>query len=148
MISALDSSIILDVVTDDPSFADASEALLCRAASEGLLVACECVLAEIRPAFRDADEFDTFLRDWQIEFVPASLESAKRAGEQFQTYLERGGRQGRIVADFLIGAHASLLADRLLARDRGYLRDYFQELALLSPVDLSKPFGEGDKGKD
>jgi predicted nucleic acid-binding protein len=135
MISALDSSVILDVVTDDPSFADASEALLRRASAEGQLVAGECVLAEIRPAFSDSGEFETFLQDWQIEFVSSSLESAKLAGEHFRTYLERGGRQGRIVADFLIGAHASVLADRLLARDRGYLRDYFQELNLASPAE-------------
>jgi hypothetical protein len=61
MISALDSSVILDVVTDDPSFADASEALLRRASAEGQLVAGECVLAEIRPAFSDSGEFETFL---------------------------------------------------------------------------------------
>ncbi len=135
MISAVDSSIVLDVVTDDQTFADSSEALLRTASSEGQLVACECVLAEIRPAFANADEFDTFLQDWQIEFVPSSLQSAKFAGEHFRTHLQRGGRQGRIVADFLIGAHASLLADRLLARDRGYLRDYFQDLTLVSPAE-------------
>jgi predicted nucleic acid-binding protein len=135
VISALDSSVVLDVVTDDPSFADVSESLLRMASAEGQLVACECVLAEIRPAFSDSGEFDIFLQDWQIEFVPSSLESAKMAGEHFRTYLERGGRQGRIVADFLIGAHATLLADRLLARDRGYLRDYFRELTLVNPAE-------------
>ena len=130
MISAVDSSVVLDVVTDDANFADASEDKLRSAAAEGQLVICECVLAEIRPVFRDEKTFDEFLRDWQFEFVASSFESAKLAGEHFRTYLERGGRQGRIVADFLIGAHASLHADRLIARDRGYLRDYFSDLQL------------------
>jgi len=52
----------------------------------------------------------------------------------FASYLRRR-RAGptRIVADFLIGAHAALSADRLLARDRGYYRDYFKGLVVLPP---------------
>lgn len=131
MISALDSSVILDVLTANPRFADSSEALLHRAAAEGKLVIGECVLAEIAPAFRDERTLKEFLADWQIEFVPSSLDSAILAGRNFARYLSRGGRSGRIVADFLIGAHAALHADRLLARDRGYLRDYFSRLTVL-----------------
>jgi len=131
MISALDSSVILDVLTANPRFADTSEALLRRAAAEGKLVIGECVLAEIIPVFKDEKAVREFLADWQIEFVPSSLDSAVLAGRNFSRYLSRGGRTGRIVADFLIGAHAMLHADRLLARDRGYLRDYFSKLTVL-----------------
>jgi len=131
MISALDSSVILDVLTADAKFADSSEALLRRAVTEGKLVIGECVLAEIIPAFKDEKMLKEFLADWQIEFVPSSRDSAILAGRSFARYLSRGGRRGRVVADFLIGAHAMLHADRLLARDRGYLRDYFSRLTIL-----------------
>ena len=131
MISALDSSVILDVLTENPESADTSEALLRRALTEGKLVIGECVLAEIAPTFKDEKMLREFLADWQIEFVPSSRESAILAGRNFARYLSRGGRTGRIVADFLIGAHAMLHADRLLARDRGYLRDYFSKLTVL-----------------
>jgi predicted nucleic acid-binding protein len=131
MISALDSSIVLDVLTDSPRFSESSEALLRRATAEGKLVIGECVLAEIAPVFDDGNALREFLADWQIEFVPSSLESAILAGGNFAKYLLRGGRAGRIVADFLIGAHAVFHADRLLARDRGYLGDYFSELTVL-----------------
>jgi predicted nucleic acid-binding protein len=76
-----------------------------------------------------------FLSDWQVDFVPSSPESAILAGANFARHLSRGGKKGRIVADFLIGAHAQLHADRLIARDRGYLRDYFEELTVLDPSE-------------
>src|SRR5437870_476531 len=133
MLTAIDSSVLLDVITDSPAHADSSEAALRRAAAEGRLIVCECVLAEIRPAFLDSKVVSEFLADWQLNFVPSSRESALLAGEIFAAYLTRHGRHSRIIADFLIGAHASLHADRLLARDRGYLRDYFSRLKLLVP---------------
>ncbi|MCX6908267.1 MAG: type II toxin-antitoxin system VapC family toxin [Verrucomicrobia bacterium] len=134
MISALDSSVILDVLTASAAFADASESLLRQAAAEGRLIVGECVLAEICPAFKNADAVAEFLSDWQIEFVPSSRQSVLLAGQHFAHHLARGGRSGRIVADFLIGAHAQTHADRLLARDRGYLRDYFRKLAVVGPA--------------
>lgn len=134
MLTAVDSSVLLDVITDSPRHADSSEKELRRAASEGGLIICECVLAEIRPAFTNKEETAEFLTDWQVRFVPSSQESALLAGEIFARYLERGGKGDRVIADFLIGAHAKLHADRLLARNRGYLRDYFSRLKLLVPA--------------
>lgn len=138
MISALDSSVILDVVTDDPVFAEPSEQILRRVSAEGRLIICECVLAEICPAFGNREAVGDFLDDWQVDVVPSTRDSALLAGEHFGTYLRRGGRGGRIVADFLIGAHAQTHADRLVARDRGYLRDYFSELTVLDPSSTLK----------
>ncbi len=132
MLTAVDSSVLLDVVTDSPSHADASEKALRHAAEQGALIICECVLAEIRPAFTTNREVNQFLNDWQLRFVPSSIESALLAGELFGAYLGRGTKR-RVIADFLIGAHAKLHADRLLARDRGYLRDYFTRLTLIAP---------------
>ena len=62
------------------------------------------------------------------ECVLAEIRSA------FAAHLQRRrGRAARVVPDFLIAAHAQLTADRLLARDRGYYRDYFKKLVLLEP---------------
>lgn len=133
MRTALDSSVILDVVVADARHGARSEAALRRAAGEGALVVGECVLAEIRPAFA-ADEILEFLSDWQISFQASSRECALLAGEMFRSYLERR-RSGprRVVADFLIAAHARLTCERLLARDRGYFRDYFADLTVMEP---------------
>jgi predicted nucleic acid-binding protein len=102
-----------------------------QAMAEGKLVICECVLAEITPAFKDEKSLREFLADWQIEYIPSSLDCVILAGRNFARYLLSGGRAGRIVADFLIGAHAIYHADRLIARDRGFLRDYFAKLTIL-----------------
>jgi predicted nucleic acid-binding protein len=133
MRTAIDSGVILDVVVGDPKHADASEIALRRVASEGALVVGECVLAEIRPAFSN-DDFEQFLDDWNIVFEPSSRESSLLAGAMFQVYLRRRRAVSRrVVADFLIGAHALVTCDRLLARDRGYYRDYFAGLRIIEP---------------
>jgi len=132
MVTAVDSSVLLDVVTDDPDRADDSEAALRQASRDGRLVISECVLAEITPAI-GADRVAEFLHDWDLGFVASSRESGILAGKIFGAYLARGGKGGRLVPDFLIGAHAQLHADRLLARDRGYLRDYFKQLKVWQP---------------
>ena len=135
MRTAIDTSVLLDLLVDDPGYARASEAALRSAAGEGALLISECVLAELAPSFASEAELDEFLSDLQLQFVPSSRESAFLAGSMFRSYLARrparGGR--RVGADFLIGAHARCLADRLLARDRGYYRDYFKGLRLLEP---------------
>ena len=38
-----------------------------------------------------------------------------------------------MIPDFLIAAHAQVQANQLAASDRGYLRRYFPDLALLQP---------------
>jgi hypothetical protein len=55
----------------------------------------------------------------------------------FALYLERGGKRGRVVPDFLIAAHAQNHASGLLARDRGYYRDYFTHLKIIEPAELA-----------
>jgi len=133
MISAIDTSIILDILTEDKKFADLSENILNKASLEGKLIICECVITEIFPAFKDESDFKDFLNDWQLDYMPSIIESSILAGEHFKTYLNRGGKAKRVLLDFLIGAHAYLLADRLLARDRGYFRDYFKKLKIIDP---------------
>lgn len=98
----------------------------------GSLVIGECALAEITPAL-PSEEISRFLSDWNIQFLASTQESAQKAGEMMRRYLTRAPRPRRVIADFLIGSHALFHAGRLLARDRGYYRDYFEDLTLIDP---------------
>ncbi len=135
MITSLDTSVILDILTDNPDFVRFSEQAIRKARSEGKLIICDAVLAEITPSLENMQMVKALLTDWQIEYSPLSKESAFLAGNMNRNYLKRKGTSKRVLPDFLIGAHATLQADRLLARDRGYYRDYFSELKLWDPSD-------------
>ncbi|MFP4260838.1 MAG: PIN domain-containing protein [Opitutales bacterium] len=132
MRTAVDSSVLLDVLTDDPTFAEASETALRKAMAEGVLLVCETVVAEIFPVLGE-EALNAFFEDWDIRFVPGDLDSAHLAGCHFARYLRRTKKKRLMVPDFLIGAHAQIRSDRLLARDRGYLRDYVKELTVWIP---------------
>jgi predicted nucleic acid-binding protein len=93
MPTAVDSSVLLDVLLADPQHAESSEAALREAMAQGGLVVGEVVIAEIAPVLTGAS-IREFLSDWQIKFVPSSVESATLAGEMFRMYLERGGKRG------------------------------------------------------
>ncbi len=101
-----------------------------KASTEGQLIVSEPVIVEITP---EVAPLGDFLDAWQLQFVPGTIESAVLAGQMYAAYLSRGGARGRVVADFLIGAHAKIHADRLLTRDRGYFRDYFKGLKIIEP---------------
>lgn len=133
MPTAVDSSVLLDVLLDDPMYAERSEAALRKASKDGGLIISDVVIAELVPVLGNAS-IHAFLSDWGIQFTPSSVEIAALAGSMFKVYLERGGKRGRVVPDFLIAAHAQIHVGALLARDRGSYRDYFDKLTLIDPA--------------
>jgi hypothetical protein len=96
MRTALDSSVILDVLTNDKKWADASQKSLIESISLGSLVIGEGVLAEITPAL-DSGDLSTFLKEWGIQFLPTSQAAAVLAGEMYRTYLKRKGNIKRVL---------------------------------------------------
>ena len=132
MVTTVDTSVLLDVLLNDPQHAPASIAALHRATAEGSLAICDVALAEIVPVLSAAD-IPQFLTEWKLNFLPSTQQAAILAGEMFRVYLDRGGKRDRVVPDFLIAAQAQQLPARLLARDRGYYRDYFRNLELWDP---------------
>lgn len=132
MITAVESSVLLDVLAGTPEASLRAAERLALCAQEGRLVVCEMVVAEVAPEV-GPERMEDFLRDWHLEFVASSAASAVLAGRMDADYLRRGGKRGRVVPDFLIGAHALTHADRLLTRDAGFERDCFGDLSTLAP---------------
>jgi len=141
---AVDTSVLLDVLGGDPVFGGASREALRRAYDKGPLCACGVVWAEVRASFEAEEAFLEAMDVLGIEYLATSGASAALAGAHWRRYHRnrarevRGattgpGRDRRVVADFLVGAHAQLQADGLLARDRGFFRRYFKGLRLIEP---------------
>jgi predicted nucleic acid-binding protein len=134
VITAVDTNILLDVFGADPTFAPASSEALRECLREGALVASEVVWAETATVFGDAGRFRDAMFKLPAAFSPMTEEAATKAAQAWRRYRAGGGRRDRIAADFLIGAHALVTAERLLTRDRGFYRHYFSGLRILDPT--------------
>lgn len=130
---AVDSSVLLDILTDDPSHADASGACLEQAISVGEVVVCDAVVAEVQAMLDTRETAMDALAEFGIRFVPTSENAAVRAGHMQRRFRDRGRRSERVVADFLIGAHALLQCEGLITRDAAFFRDYFKGLKVIVP---------------
>lgn len=132
MKTAVDSSVLFDIVKGGPA-ALAAVAALETALARGSLCVCTVVVAELGRYFGSGDDLTAFLSDCQIDHDALSFESALQAAQIMRTYAQNKGPRERVAPDFLIGAHALVQADALLTRDGGFYRAYFAGLALVVP---------------
>ena len=133
MITAVDSSVLLDVLTGDAGHGPASARALRQAGVEGALIGSTVVWAEVVGAYSDPRGVTDRLDRLEIELVSDNQEVAITAGRVYRAYRVSGGTRRRILPDFLIGAHAMVHADRLLTRDRGFYRAQFSRLNIIQP---------------
>lgn len=142
---AIDSSVLVDLLGGDAR-ARFAEDVLRDALSRGPVVACDVVIAEVVTGVGHGSEMLEALEGAGIAYSPMEFRAAARAGEMQRRYRDRvhagsshtpqqGGTLAprRVVADFLVGAHALLQCQGLITRDDGFFRDYFKGLNIIVP---------------
>ena len=129
----VDSNVLLDVATRDPTWSDWSSVMLERLADTAILVINALVYAEVSVGFSTIEAVEEALpRDlFRREDLP--YEAAFLAGKCFLEYRRGGGEKCSPLPDFYIGAHAAVAGYRLLTRDASRYRTYFPRLELIAP---------------
>ena len=128
MITAVDTSVLLDVFLPDERHGVTSRQWLVEAYDAGAIIVSHVVYAELAPAFPDRETLDGALREVNVVVSPIDSAIACDAGLRWRRYRQSGGSRDRTITDFLIGAHAVAASDRFLTRDRGFFSSYFPEL--------------------
>lgn len=130
----VDSSVLLDVITEDVAWFHWSVDALVAAADAGPLVINPIIYAEVSVRFSMIEELDEALPVSDFARAPLPWSSAFLAANAFTRYRRRGGVRSSPLPDFFIGAHAAIDGHRLLTRDPVRVASYFPTVELISPT--------------
>ena len=129
----VDSNVLLDVATSDPTWGAWSSAALERTSDEAVLVINPLVYAEVSVGFSAIEDLEDALPPDLYRREELPYEAAFLAGKCFLQYRRGGGSKRSPLPDFYIGAHAAVAGYRLLTRDATRYRTYFPRLELIAP---------------
>ena len=129
----VDTNVLLDVFTDDPTWFRWSSTALATAADSARLVVNPIIYAEVSVRFASIEELEQALPADVYRREPLPWESAFLAGKAFVDYRRRGGARRSPMPDFYIGAHALVRGYTLLTRDLSRYRSYFPQLTVIAP---------------
>ena len=132
-ITLVDTCVLIDVLTDNPTWADWSATALADARDSGELAINPIVYAEVSAAFDTIEALNDALPARDFVRHPLPYEAGFLASRAFVTYRRRGGARRSPLPDFYIGAHAAVSRFRLLTRDASRYRGYFPTVELLTP---------------
>lgn len=130
----VDTNVLLDVLQNDPQWAEWSQGQLEAASLNDALVINAVIYSELSIAFERIEELEAVLSEASILLEPIPREALFLAGKAFLDYRRRAGVKQGVLPDFYIGAHAAVSGYSILTRDAGRYRSYFPKVPLIHPA--------------
>jgi hypothetical protein len=130
----VDTNVLVDVVENDPTWADWSIAQLRAQSQVHELLINPVIYAELSLTFESPEALDDTLAGMALALVEMPRPALFLAGKAFIRYRREGGTRHNVLADFFIGAHAAVLGCPLLTRDAQRYRSYFPTVELIAPA--------------
>lgn len=103
----VDSNVLFDVLTDEPVWADWSQAELDRAAASGPIIVNDVVFADISVRYAAVNDVIDVLAAMQIELAATPPSALFLAGKAYVQYRKAGGSRTGVLPDFFIGTPPS-----------------------------------------
>ncbi|HEY1432637.1 MAG TPA: type II toxin-antitoxin system VapC family toxin [Stellaceae bacterium] len=129
----VDTNVLVDVVTDDPLWAEWSQRQLTLAAIRDDLAINDIIYAELSVRYTTIEELDAMISEASLVSAVVPRLALFLAGKAFQRYRSAGGIRTGVLPDFFIGAHAVISDSLLITRDAARYRTYFPGIALIAP---------------
>lgn len=129
----VDTNVLIDILEDEPEWADWSIAQLRAQAKVHSLIINPIIYAELSLTFSKVEALDEAIENLGMTVLELSHPALFLAGKAFAQYRRQGGKANNVLADFFIGAHAAVLGCPLLTRDARRYQTYFPRVELITP---------------
>jgi predicted nucleic acid-binding protein len=129
----VDTNVLVDVLQDDPQWAEWSIGQLRAQSKIHELAVNPVIYAEISLSFSTLEALDRTVATLGLAMCELPRPALFLAGKAFAQYRKRGGGRAQVLPDFFIGAHAAVEGWPLLTRDASRFRTYFPSLQVIAP---------------
>lgn len=130
----VDTNVLIDVLEDDPVWADWSIQQLRAQSQIHELAINPIIYAELSQTFSSFEALDDVVTQLGLAMQEVPRPALFLAGKAFVRYRKVGGGKNNVLADFFIGAHAAVKKLPLLTRGAKRYRSYFPSVELIVPV--------------
>lgn len=129
----VDTNVLIDVLEDDPEWANWSIAQLQAQSMVHRLVINPIIYSELSLTFSSIEELDVVLEQMEIPMLKLPKSALFLASKAFLQYRKKGGTKNNVLGDFFIGSHAAVSGLPVLTRDTNRFSTYFPSVQLVSP---------------